>query len=125
MGTLEDLIIENTKQMPGVIFKTNGLLSIYGRAIPDYAIPFFKILTEWIDELKSPQIVFDIKLEYINTSASMQLFALLRQLEDKPEISSLVVNWHYEEDDEDHYDTGQFFEEKLERTKFFYQVHAA
>lgn len=125
MNTLNRLFIEATRQMPEVCFETNGKLSISGRAIPDNAVPFFEALIPWVEKLEAPEVVFDINLEYINTSASMQLFSILRKLEENCHVKSLTVNWHYEEDDEDHYDTGLLFEEKLDRTDFHYTVHAA
>ncbi len=125
MSTLENLFVEATRQMPEIKFETNGKLCIKGRAIPDNAVPFFESLFTWIDALECEAVTFDINLEYINTSATMQLFTLLRKLEDKECITSLTVNWHYEEDDEDHYDTGLLFEEKLDRVEFLYTVHAA
>lgn len=125
MNTIENLSIAATRQMPEVVFEANGKLSISGRAIPDNAVPFFEVLREWIDKLECPEITFDINLEYMNTSASMQLFSLLRCLEDKNSIINLTVTWHYEEDDEDHYDTGLLFEEKLDRISFCYLVEAA
>lgn len=125
MNTIENLRIEATKQMPEVNFDVNGNLSISGRAIPDNAVPFFEVLKSWIDKLDCSEIIFDINLEYMNTSASMQLFSLLMLLEEKSSVTKVTVNWHYEEDDEDHYDTGLLFEEKLDRTQFCYQVEAA
>jgi hypothetical protein len=41
-------------------------------------------------------------------------------LEENCSIHEITVNWHYEEDDEDHYDTGLMFEERLTRVKFNY-----
>ena len=92
--------------------------------MPDNASRFFEPLFEWVERLAAPKVVFDINMEYLNTSSSMQLFSLLRKLEENCLIEELTVNWHYEEDDEDHYDTGLFYEEKLSRTKFNYHVAA-
>lgn len=50
----------------------------------------------------------------------MQMFVMLKILDENSKIKNLEVIWYFEEDDEDHYETGQFFEEKLERTKFIY-----
>lgn len=120
METLQNLKIEATKSSPAICFNTNGNLSIEGRALPDNAFRIFQPLFEWVEKLTAPRVIFDINMEYLNTSSSMQLFALLRKLEENCSIKELIVNWHYEEDDEDHYDTGLFYEEKLYRTKFNY-----
>ena len=121
MDTLKNLQIEATKSAPAISFNIDGHLKIEGRIIPDNALTLFEPLFNWINNLTTQKVVFDINLEYLNTSSSMQLFSLLRRLEENCLIKELVVNWYFEEDDEDHYDTGLFFEEKLYRTKFVYR----
>jgi hypothetical protein len=118
MDTKQNLQIEGTHSSPAVFFAPDGKLKLEGKIIPDNAIPFFEVLLNWIDDLDVKKVEFDINIEYMNTSASMQLFKLLRKLEENCLIEDLSVNWHYEEDDEDHFETGQLFEEKLYRTKF-------
>ena len=120
MENLQNLRIEGTKSIPAITFNINGYLKMEGRFIPDNAMTIFEPLFEWIKRLNTEKVIFDINLEYLNTSSSMQLFSLLRQLEENCAIKELVVNWYFEEDDEDHYDTGLFFEEKLYRTRFNY-----
>jgi len=117
MNTKQKLQIEGTSSSPSVLFTTDGKLKMEGKIIPDNALPFFEVLLNWISDLEAKNIVFDINIEYMNTSASMQMFKLLKKLESNCLIEELVVNWHYEEDDEDHYETGQLFEEKLYRIK--------
>ena len=124
METLGNLKIEGTKSSPTVSFHTDGNLKIEGRAMPDNVMYIFDPLFAWVERLNAKKVVFDINLEYLNTSCSMQLFALLRKLEENNSIEELTVKWHYEEDDEDHYDTGLFYEEKLSRTKFIYLAAA-
>jgi hypothetical protein len=120
MNQLENLHFEGSASSPEVLFKTNGKLKMAGKAIPDNAIAFFEPLFMWIENLVCEKVVLDISLEYMNTSATMQLFGLLRMLEENCSIHEITVNWHYEEDDEDHYDTGLMFEERLTRVKFNY-----
>jgi hypothetical protein len=120
MNEKQNLQIEGTNSSPTVLFSTDGKLKIEGKIIPDNAIPFFTMLLNWISDLDARVVVFDINIEYMNTSASMQLFKLLRKLEENCLIEELTIIWHYEEDDEDHYETGQLFEERLQRTKFVY-----
>ncbi len=112
--------MEGTSSSPLVLFTPEGKLKMEGKIISDNPLPFFEVLNEWVARLDCPGVVFDISIEYMNTSASMQLFKLLKQLEENCLIEELNVNWHYEEDDENHYETGQLFEEKLYRTKFNY-----
>jgi hypothetical protein len=120
MYELEDLIIEGTHSSPAVTFKKNGRLKIEGRSMSDNPVKAFGPMLAWIEKLEVENVVFDIYLDYLNTSSSLQLFNLLRMLDENEEILELTVNWHYEEDDEDHYETGIIYQEKLHRTKFNY-----
>lgn len=120
MEAINNLKIEATKSAPAISFNIDGHLKIEGRFIPDNAIMLFEPLFAWIQHLYAEKVIFDINLEYLNTSSSMQLFSLLRRLEENCKIKDLIINWYFEEDDEDHYDTGLFFEEKLYRARFNY-----
>jgi hypothetical protein len=120
MKTLEDLIIEGTKSSPSVRFQIDGHLKMEGRSMPDNAAMTFDPMIIWVQNLNTRKVIFDIRLDYLNTSSSLQLFTILRLLDENDAIDEFIVNWHYEEDDEDHYETGQIFQEKLQRTKFNY-----
>jgi hypothetical protein len=117
---MENLIIKGNQTSPTVTFSIDGKLKIQGRIITDNPVTSFKPLFDWIAELKCKKVLFDIEIDYMNTSASMQLFSILELLESKKEIETLKVNWYYEEDDEDHLETGHIFEQKLDRTEFTY-----
>jgi hypothetical protein len=120
MNVQENLVIEGSKSSPSVDFQTNGYLKMEGRSMPDNAAMMFDPLIKWVENLKAEKVTFDIRLDYLNTSSSLQLFTILRLLDDNNEIKEFIVNWNYEEDDEDHYETGLIFQEKLNRAKFNY-----
>ena len=117
---MDNLAIKGTMFSPRVLFKHDGHLLIEGRSLPDNAIKSFEPLFIWIDSVRAEKIKFSINLEYLNTSSSMQLFKLLKMLEENCEIKEIDVLWHYDEDDEEHYETGQIFAEQLSRTNFSY-----
>lgn len=120
---MESLIIEGTSSTPTVIFKENGELKIQGRIITEHAVVTFAPMFEWIKGLKVQEVVFNIELDYMNTGASMRLLDLLIQLDKNPDIGQIFINWHYEEDDEDHLETGKMFEQRLDRVIFeFIQI---
>lgn len=117
---MEDLIIKATKTSPDVEFHPNGKLKIDGKIITENAVITFEPIFKWIEQFDGEHIEFDIHLEYMNTSASMQLYSLLNRLDENCMISDLKVNWYYEEDDEEHLETGEMFEDRLERISFSY-----
>lgn len=117
---MNNLAIEGSMISPRVLFRNDGHLLIEGRSLPDNAIKAFEPLFAWIDSVRTEKVKFTINLEYLNTSSSMQLFKLLRMLEENCEIKEIDVLWHYDEDDEEHFETGQIFAEQLSRTNFSY-----
>lgn len=117
---MEDLTITATKQTPAIDFKLNGLLKIEGRAYPENAAQFFDPLIDFIVELEVNDVTLDINLEYINTASSKKLMHMLQVVDDMENVNSILVNWHYEEGDEDSIETAEIYEESLERVKFTY-----
>jgi hypothetical protein len=117
---MENLIIQGGNSLPHVEFNINGKLKIQGRIITDNPINTFEPLILWINKMEAKKIEFSIELDYINTSASKQLFSMLRLLDENSNIDEILVKWYYEADDDDHLETGEFFEDKLNRVEFEY-----
>lgn len=114
----DDLVISSSKLLPSVEFHTTGSLMIEGKLVPDHVSEFFHPLKEWLDKLVCKEVVFDINIEYISNNASVQLLQLLKMLNDSDYVESITINWHYEIEDEEHYEKGMIFSEKLKRVKF-------
>ncbi|MBN2348682.1 MAG: DUF1987 domain-containing protein [Bacteroidales bacterium] len=115
-----DLYIQGTDNTPEVMFGLNGEFKIWGRIVTENVPGLFEPILKWISDYQHKNVIFNIYFDYINSSASMHLFILLKKLEENEAIQNIIVNWHYDEDDEDHLDTGEIFEDKLNRTKFNY-----
>lgn len=98
---MKDLNISASDGNPEVSFKASGSLTMSGRALPEDAVAFFTPLKDWLTVYgNSPegQTVFEMDLEYFNSSASRQIIEMLIQLE---EMSAPVkVVWKYKKDDE-------------------------
>jgi len=121
---MESILIEATHSTPAVHFSMDGRLMIEGRSLPEDVNKFYTPLIEWISNLVSETVKLDINLEYLNSASSKKLMELLKILDANGRIKSLIVNWHYEEGDDDTLETGQIFEEVLIRTKFHYHEYA-
>jgi len=119
---MEDLILQGTNSAPYIEFRKNGKFIIKGRILTDNAVTTFEPLVAWVNKFEGANIEFIIELDYINTSASMQLFSLLRSLDLRKDIDDILVKWYYEQDDDDHLETGEFYEDKLNRVEFEYIV---
>ena len=58
-----------------------------------------------------PSTVLHIQLEYFNTSSSKCILDLFKKLEVvRTTGNEVVVNWHYEEDDEDMLEAGEDYQ---------------
>jgi hypothetical protein len=62
----------------------------------------------------------DVNLEYFNTASSKKIMDLFKHLDANSNIKDILINWHYEEGDDDSVETAEIFEESLFRSKFRY-----
>ena len=112
---MEDLNIEGTPKTPTIRFDmNNGEMLIKGRSIPENSIEFYKPLTEALDtygDSPKTETKVNIQLEYFNTSSSKCILDVFKKLEKiNSGGSTVVINWHYEEDDEDMLEAGEDYE---------------
>ena len=107
--------IEGTSKTPTVLFDSDqGVLELKGRSIPENSIEFYKPIVESLDEYASgPQALtqVNIQLEYFNTSSSKCILDLFKKLEGIHKGGKeVVINWYYEEDDEDMLEAGEDYQ---------------
>ena len=113
---METLHIEGSPKTPTIKFDWDkGYLEIKGRSIPENSIEFYKPLVDWLDKYSGkPQknTNVNIHLEYFNTSSSKCILDVFKKLENihKSGTSEVVINWHYEEDDEDMLEAGEDYQ---------------
>ncbi len=116
--------LKETATTPNVNFDpVTGILKIEGRSIPENVIDFYHPILRWIDDYsKSPSEKTEIHLrfEYFNTSSSKRIFDIMKKLE-KMAIDTnqkVVINWYYEEDDEDIFFAGNDYKALISRVDF-------
>lgn len=109
---MNDIRIEGSPKTPTIIFQADsGTLEIKGRSIPENSIEFYKPLIDWIEDYSKapqPKTVVNIQLEYFNTSSSKCILDLFKKLE--AINNEIVINWFYEEDDEDMLEAGEDYD---------------
>ena len=115
---MKDLFIKGNNKTPTVeLVAGKGHLSFSGKSIPENTISFFQPIFDWVDEyIKEPneQTTFVIKLEYFNTSSSKALIEIFRKFEKLFKSGKeVLIQWYYEQDDEDMQETGEDFRELL------------
>jgi len=116
---MNNLEISGTAKTPSIMFNSKtGVLEIKGRSIPENAIDFFKPLVDWLDDYsKEAQNLTqaNIQLEYFNTSSSKCILDIFKKLENINKLDDIevVINWYYEEDDEDMLEAGEDYQSIL------------
>jgi len=112
---MDAISIEGTPKTPTVNFNAeSGLVEIKGRSIPENSIEFYKPLVDWLEEyLANPASLtnVNIQLEYFNTSSSKCILDVFKKLEAIYKSGNeVIINWHYEEDDEDMLEAGEDYQ---------------
>lgn len=121
---MEDLFIQGAKFSPTIHFKTSGDLLMEGKAVIEDSRPLFNTLFDWVEKLNVPEINFEVNLEYFNTAVSKQLYELFSKLDENKNAETINIEWHYEEGDEDNFESGMIYNERFSRLKFEFLVHA-
>lgn len=109
LGELHILSTENT---PEFLFSPDGMIRIKGRGLFQNKTEVIEQIMNWIDEyLDNPaeKTYVIIAFEYLNSFSTTILVSILRKLS-KVILHSeqLVVQWYYEEDDEDIIERGEY-----------------
>ncbi len=111
---MSDIDIDGTSYTPTIKFSFSlGHLLIEGRSIPENSADFYEPLILSLDMYKndpSESTTVDFKLEYFNTSSSKSLLDVLRKLQALYDEGNIVIiNWYYEEDDDEILEIGEDF----------------
>ena len=115
---MDSIKIEGTRKTPEINFDAEqGKVLIEGRSIPENSIEFYKPLVDWLEEYGNEpkeKTEVNIKLEYFNTSSSKCILDVFKKLETiHKNNKDVVINWYYEEDDEDMLEAGEDYQSIL------------
>lgn len=116
---MEALNIQGTAETPTVVFdKEKNLFEISGKSLPEDVKEFYNPIIRWFkaySESPNEETVLKMKMEYFNTASSkmiLELFELLNDLHSSGK--RVLVEWYYQEDDEDMMDAGSDYADMLE-----------
>ena len=112
---MEKFTLDGTPKTPTIHFDLgSGVLEIKGRSIPENSIEFYKPLVDNLEKYglnPKPSTTVNVQLEYFNTSSSKCILDVFKKLEAIHKGgSSVTINWHYEEDDEDMLEAGEDYQ---------------
>lgn len=115
---MKNLDIEGTRKTPTVSLHTDGRIRIEGRSIPEDASLFFNEIVEWIEtfvDSNVPRTQVDIALEYLNSGTSKFILQILKRLKDYSNNGhELIINWYFEEGDDDIMERGEYYSSILD-----------
>lgn len=108
---MEKLVIEATDNSPKIVldpvenkFEISG--SSFLTATDDFYSGVIQWMSGYVTEPKSA-MVFNFRMNYINSSSKKTFFKLFKLLEDVK--TDLIIGWYYEEGDEDLLEEGIIF----------------
>ena len=110
-------ILSPTDCTPEVILDPQGIIKITGRMIPVNADKFFKPIDEWLKEyFSNPAHTtrIEICIDYVNSIGTKYLFDTLHKIANIKPRKEIIVNWYYNEDDEDTLDKGTLFSANID-----------
>lgn len=123
---MHEVRIQAAKNSPEIILNPDGIIKIRGRSIHENVAEFFEPVDEWITEyIKKPAELtcVDIVLEYFN-SASARIFITLFQKISLVTLKNkkFIINWYYEDGDEDILERGEYFASVLDISINFIKI---
>ena len=102
-----------------------GMLQFFGKSIVEDPIKRFKPVFDWINsyEPKCDTTVVNFEVEYLNSTSSKCVLEIMIALDRLYQNGhNLKINWHYEDGDDDMYDTGQHLKLNV-KAPFSFIVH--
>jgi hypothetical protein len=120
---MERYFVEATKMTPKVeLDPATKVFSMSGNSRPENPMQFYKPIFEWLTayiESSSDKTVFEIKMDYFNTSTSKVLLDLFELFEKLATSKDIHVVWCYQSDDEEMQEAG---EELLDLVELSYEI---
>ena len=121
---MEPIVIEPSSHSPLIEFNPDGNLKMEGRSIPEDVFRLFDPLINFATQLKDVDVTFNVNLEYFNTATSKQLLELFKHIDANNKVGNVLINWHFEEGDEDSVEMAEIYEDSLFRSEFRYHEYA-
>jgi hypothetical protein len=108
---MERYFVEATKMTPQIeLDPDKKVFSLTGNSRPENPMQFYKPMFEWLNaffEETSEKMIFEVKMDYFNTSTSKILLDLFELFEKFAESKDLHVIWYYQSDDEEMQEAGE------------------
>jgi hypothetical protein len=118
-----------TKNTPEILLDPNGKIRIRGRSIHENAVDFFDPVEKWIDEyILNPADVTSVEiiLDYFNSASAKIIISILQKITYvNVKHKKYIINWYYEEGDEDILERGEYFASILDVPVNFIEIRTS
>jgi len=104
---------EQTPKTPHINFDpATGIFELNGKSVPENSVIYYKPLFDWLDQyVQNPakNTTLTVQLDYFNTSSAKCIVDLFKKIEliYKSGKGEVVINWMYNEPDEDMLEVGE------------------
>ncbi len=102
--------IKKSQKTPNILFDADkGFFSIHGVVFPEDSTKFFEPLFNYVQNYfinPLPESTLELYIFYFNTASSKQIYELIKLFDKNKDKTKVIINWLYEEDDEDMEETG-------------------
>lgn len=106
---MDKFFLNKTSKSPFISLE-KGLFQFSGRSIPEDAKRIFKPVVDWLKTYhpgNESKTIVNFNFDYLDTSSSKCVFDILKVLDVLYEKGhEIVINWYYEEGDDDMLDLG-------------------
>jgi hypothetical protein len=116
--------IASTDRSPEVDFNfERNILRLKGESYPEdtaaFYGPVFSALDDYLVRLGEGACSFEFELIYFNSSSAKVIMSLLEKLDRAAsDGASVIINWHYDEEDDTMLELGEEFGEDIEHAEF-------
>ena len=121
---MNNIKVEATERSPEIDFNfATNHFAMRGESYPEDVSDFFgeimKQFYDYVSELTDTDITFTFELIYFNSSTAKVLMGLFDRLDEIAENDNkVIINWCFEEDDDNMEELGEEFGEDLENAEF-------
>ena len=110
---MEKIVRQGTAKSPRVILDADeGIISLEGRSILEDTFSFYEPIIKWLDEYIhcAKDTTISIAFDYFNSTSARVLLILFQTAQEiKKSGNKLVINWYYDENDENIKESGMDF----------------
>ena len=117
-----------TESTPYVLIDEEaGYIRFKGECYAENTIEFFKKTTDWLSRYlvtNFKSLIFDIELEYFNSSSSKLLYNMLKAMDLRAQHGKdVTVNWYAEEGNDIIIENGEDFKDEFKGLSFNIIIH--